>query len=173
MSYSSFEGHFKLDKTPDIKRKKMLTNLEKNACGWFYDESDNSIFWNGIDDYSYGYVQWLRYIIDYILVPDNFISGKILVMHHYDWQFYKAETIEIINNNIKVYETTIDYFDDERIVNVNREKDISDHQEFGGRVVIHHHYDSDDEEENMDDDNSFIIDDNFELNDDDQIDPKN
>jgi hypothetical protein len=68
-------------------------------CQWYYSRNTNSIKWDG-DEKFYNYVEWIEYIIEFILVPRKYkLSGMVL------WQGEEEGDkgyINIINNKVKV-----------------------------------------------------------------------
>jgi hypothetical protein len=138
--------------------------LIKNDCGWTYDESDKSIKWEGDEDSSHNHVEWLFYIVSHVLEPDYLLNGSILC-EIIGFENEIHETIEINNNNIKVYKTNIEYIDDERIVTID--KNFETTQNHHKKIFINYHTDSDDEKNIVSDgEPEFVLKDNFEILDD-------
>lgn len=70
-------------------------------CQWIYCKEDNVIKWNGGEKF-YNYVDWIKYIIERILKPNNYKLNGI-VKWQGDETFDRGE-IQINNNKIKIIE---------------------------------------------------------------------
>ena len=79
-------------------------------CHWMACESDNSIFWDGVDDFPY-FIEWLRYLIKEIFEPQGIeLNGEII----WDgYEFNDRGLIEVVNNSVKIKKPKTIYYTDE------------------------------------------------------------
>jgi hypothetical protein len=68
-------------------------------CQWKYDSDTNSLMWDGGEKF-YNYTEWLDYLIEYVLKPNNYIlNGEV------SWQgqeYSDKGTIIVKDNKITI-----------------------------------------------------------------------
>lgn len=143
MGYTTtFEGKLKLDKKLDedtCSEIKKLNNFDpyqdqnpsypELICQWIVADDKKHIVWDRVEKF-YFFIEWLEYIIKYVLKPKNYIlSGELIAEGDEDDDFGR---IIITNNNVKY--------------NKAKGKELEDHlkqreQEYAGFLTEHHDYD--------------------------------
>jgi len=109
MGYTTdFEGRFKLNKSLDVETFNKLQKLVSRGyeieslftwCQWIPSKDRKYIEWDGQEKF-YGYIYWIKYIVNNILKPGGYeLNGEV------EWFGEDRKDIgkiSIINNKIKI-----------------------------------------------------------------------
>lgn len=92
---TTFQGEFKFDRDPSLKVIRKLRALEdqdtrelegeypSNYCQWVLTKNLDGLKWDGGEKF-YGYVEWLQWIIDHILLHAGMnLTGRVAFKDDY------------------------------------------------------------------------------------------